>query len=231
MTYRTAKQFADAAHRKKSALGRWQNERAVTCPDHRTKRQEIDGATVCGCASPFSPMPLEKTVTTHDDALKQLSHIAHARAFGRHVGSDRLVHAGLDALIAGVESPSLAMLAGLLRSEEPEAPALFDQVLEELGLLFHAPADHRAAKWAMAHRVAGQIADGSMDPAAGTHLIRADISYDLGYPKEREPLVHCAHNLDGWEESWEVSFEELNREAVEAAKQFQTNRVGSRGGG
>ncbi|MFB6963202.1 hypothetical protein ACFCYB_41160 [Streptomyces sp. NPDC056309] len=60
-----------------------------------------------------------------DDALKQLSHIARERALGRHVGSDRLIQAGLDALIAGVESPSFAMPAGLLRNEEPEASALF----------------------------------------------------------------------------------------------------------
>ncbi|GAA2344819.1 hypothetical protein SVIO_000230 [Streptomyces violaceusniger] len=168
----------------------------------------------------FSQMSIEKNAMTRDDALKQLSHIARERAFGRHVGSDRLIQAGLDALIAGVESPSLAMLAGLLRSEEPEAPQLFDEVLDELGLLFHPPADPRAAKWAMAYWVAGQIADGSLDPSVGTHHIWADIAYDLGYPIELEPLVHCAHNLDGWEEGWGVSIEELNREAVEAAKQF-----------
>ncbi|TVZ76277.1 hypothetical protein [Streptomyces sp. BK340] len=167
-----------------------------------------------------SQMPTEKTWMTRDDALDRLRRIARERAFGRHVGSDRLIQAGLDALIAGVESPSLAMLAGLLRSEEPEAPALFDQVLEELGLLFQPPADSRAAKWAMASWIAGQIADGSLDPAAGTHLIWADIAYDLGYPEELESLVHCAHNLDGWEQSWGVSFEELSREAIEAAKQF-----------
>ncbi|WP_351227931.1 hypothetical protein [Streptomyces sp. NPDC002133] len=163
---------------------------------------------------------------TQDDALKQLSHIARERAFGRHVGSDRLIQAGLEALIAGIESPSLAMLAGLLRSEEPEAPELFDLVLEELGLLFRPPADPTAAKWAMAHWIAGQIADGSIDPAAGTHLIWADIAYDLDYPEELEPLVHCAHNLDGWEESWGVSIEELNREALEAAEQFLSKRPG-----
>ncbi|MFE0133074.1 hypothetical protein ACFWY6_16100 [Streptomyces sp. NPDC059037] len=161
---------------------------------------------------------------THDEAIKQLSHLARARAFGRHVGSDRLIQAGLDALIAGVESPSLAMLAGLLRGEEPEAPELFGQVLEELGLAFHPPADPRAAKWAMAHWIADQIADGSLDPATGTHLIWADIAYDLGYPEDLEPLVHCAHNLDGWEESWSVSREELSREAVEAANQSLSKR-------
>lgn len=102
---------------------------------------------------------------TPDDALKHLSCIARERAFGRHVGSDRLIQAGLDALIAGVESPSLAILAGLLRSEEPEASALFDQVLEELGLSFDPPAEPRAAKWALAEWIGGQIADGSLDPA------------------------------------------------------------------
>lgn len=167
---------------------------------------------------------------THDEAVKQLSHLARERAFGRHVGSDRLIQAGLDALIAGVESPSLALLAGLFRREEPEAPALFDQVLEELGLAFHSPADPRAAKWAMAYWIAGQIADGSLDPATGTHLIWADIAYDLGHPEDLEPLVQCAHNLDGWEESWGVSREELNREAVEAATQFLSRRPGHNGG-
>ncbi|WP_279329783.1 hypothetical protein [Streptomyces sp. OS603R] len=167
---------------------------------------------------------------TRDDALKQFSHIARERAFGRHVGSDRLIQAGLDALIAEVESPSLAMLAGLLRSEEPEAPALFDQVLEELGLLFHPPADPRAAKWAMAYWIAGQIADGSLDPATGTHLIWADVAYDLGYPEELQSLVSCHFNLDEWEESWEVSVEELNREAVEAAKQLLRRRPAAEAG-
>ncbi|MFI2739519.1 hypothetical protein [Streptomyces sp. NPDC018711] len=180
-------------------------------------------------AFPFQ-MPTEKTLMTSDDALEQFRHFARERAFGRHVGSDRLIQAGLDALIAGIESPSLAMLAGLLRSEEPEAPELFDQVLEELGLLFHPPADPRAAKWAMAYWIAGQIADGSLDPAAGTHLIWADIAYDLGYPEALEPLVHCAHNLDGWEESWGVSVEELYGEAVEAAKQFLGKRSAAEAG-
>ncbi|WP_306324579.1 hypothetical protein [Streptomyces venezuelae] len=115
---------------------------------------------------------------TSDDALDQLRHIARERAFGRPVGSDKLIQAGLDALIAGIESPSLAMLAGLLRSEEPGAPELFDQVLDEQGLLFRSPTDPWAAKWAMAYWITGQIADGSLDPAAGTRLIWADIAYD-----------------------------------------------------
>ncbi|MGQ4457556.1 hypothetical protein [[Kitasatospora] papulosa] len=175
-------------------------------------------------------MPTEKTPMTRDDALKQLRHIGQERAFGRRVGSDRLIQAGLDALIAEVESPSLAMLAGLLRSEEPEAPALFDQVLEELGLSFDPPAAPRAAKWAMAYWIAGQIADGTLDPATGTHLIWADVAYDLGYPKELQSLVSCALNLDEWEENWRASVEELDQEAVEAAKQFLSKRPAAEAG-
>jgi len=76
----------------------------------------------------------------------------------------------------------------------------------------------------MAYWIAGQIADGSLDTATGTHIIWADIAYDLDYPEELEPLVHCAHNLDGWEESGGVSSDELKREAVEAAKQFWSKR-------
>ncbi|MFD7480183.1 hypothetical protein ACFV8Z_51100 [Streptomyces sp. NPDC059837] len=196
----------------------------IVCQRGRLEEKR-DAAASADVRAFFSQTPTEKTPMTRDDALKQLSHIARERAFGRHVGSDRLIQAGLDALTAGVESPSLAMLAGLLRSEEPEAPTLFDQVLEELGLLFHPPVDPRAAKWAMAYWVAGQIADGTLDPATGTHLIWADIAYDLGYPEELEPLVHCAHNLDGWEESWGVSLEELNGQAVEAAKQLLNKRL------
>ncbi|WP_405690924.1 hypothetical protein [Streptomyces sp. NBC_00057] len=157
---------------------------------------------------------------THDDALQQLSHIARERAFGRHVGSDRLIQVGLDALIAGVESPSLPVLAGLLRSEEPEAPALFDQVLEELGLTFRPPADPRATKWAMAYWIAGQIVDGSLDPAAGAYLVWADVAYDLGYPEDLQPLVSCALKLDDWDENRGVPVEALKEEAIEAAEQL-----------
>lgn len=51
---------------------------------------------------------------------------------GQIVGSEQLIKAALDALLAGVESPTLAHLAGLGRSEEPEAHDLFHRVIDEL---------------------------------------------------------------------------------------------------
>lgn len=44
-------------------------------------------APSAGMRASLAQMPIEKTVMTRDDALKQLSHIARERAFGRHVGS------------------------------------------------------------------------------------------------------------------------------------------------
>lgn len=170
-------------------------------------------------------------MTTQEDALTNLSRIALTRALGSRagwdrpssqVGSDRLIQAGLDALLAGVDSPSLPLLAGLLRSEEPEAPELFDQVLEELGLTISLPDDPRAAQWFLARRVAERVADGSLDPAAGTFFIWEHAARDLGYPKEMADLVACADNLECWEEHWGVSLEELQADAVEAARQFLT---------
>ncbi|AZM61708.1 hypothetical protein DMA10_00220 [Streptomyces sp. WAC 01420] len=38
------------------------------------------------------------------EALEQLRQLAQARALGRHVGSDRLIQVGLDALLAGPRS-------------------------------------------------------------------------------------------------------------------------------
>ncbi|WOX19997.1 hypothetical protein [Streptomyces solicathayae] len=59
--------------------------------------------------------------------------------------------------------------------------------------------------------------DGSLDPAAGTCLIWADVAYDLNYPEDLQPLVSCALNLDEWDASWGVSVEALKEEAIEAA--------------
>ncbi|MGA4950935.1 hypothetical protein [Streptomyces lydicamycinicus] len=139
---------------------------------------------------------------THDEALEELSRLAHERAFGGYFGSDMLIQAGLDALLAGVESESLAMLAGLGRNEELEAPELFERVLYELGLEIEVPPNPRSAKWALASWLAGRMVDGSLDPAAGAFRIWRDVAWDLDYPDALQPLVVCAYNLDDWDDSW-----------------------------
>lgn len=161
---------------------------------------------------------------TRDEALAQLHRLAQARAFDRHVGSDRLIQAGLDALLADVDSPSIPVLAGLIRSEENDAPELFDQAIDELGLAFHAPADPVAARWALAYWLAEQIADGSLAPAAGAQLIYTEAAMELRHPGALEPIVHCALMLDDWNEAWTVSRESLEDDALQAAHDLLCNR-------
>lgn len=89
-----------------------------------------------------------------------MSQLAWAQALGRHAGSDRLIRADPDAL-----------LADLGRREEHEARELFDNVVAELGLSSEAPADPITAGWALAYWLAAQIVDGSLGPTTGADLI------------------------------------------------------------
>ncbi|WP_329182281.1 hypothetical protein OG754_40610 (plasmid) [Streptomyces decoyicus] len=161
---------------------------------------------------------------TRDEALEELGRMAHERAFGGYFASDTLVQVGLDALLAGVDSESLAMLAGLGRNEESEAPDLFERVLYELGLDVDVPADARSARWAMAYWLAGQMVDGSLDPAAGAFRIWRDVAWELEYPDALQPLVVCAYNLDDWDENWGVPVKSLKNDAIEAAARFLTQQ-------
>ncbi|MFF3581739.1 hypothetical protein [Streptomyces mirabilis] len=144
--------------------------------------------------------------------------LARAQAFGRHVGSDRLIQAGLDALLADVDAPSLALLAGLGRREEHEARELFDHVVDELELGFEVPADPIAARWALAYWLAAQIVDGSLDPATGADLIWVEAASELGYPDRLQPIVELAVQLDDWNANWSTPLEQLKEEVVVAAR-------------
>jgi hypothetical protein len=149
--------------------------------------------------------------------LTGLRMLAIERTYG-HVGSDRLIRAGVDALVAGVDSPSLAELAGLLRYEEPEAPGLFTRVIAELGLI--PPLEEGAGLWELARWWAGQIVDGTLDPVRGADLIWSRAAADLGYPPELQGLVEGAINAMDWNEWFTVSMAEIRAGIVEAAREF-----------
>ncbi|MEV0485257.1 hypothetical protein AB0I69_32165 [Streptomyces sp. NPDC050508] len=159
-----------------------------------------------------------------EEAKARLGRLARARAFGCHVGSDQLIQAGLDALLADVDSPSLPLLAGLARREEPEAPELFDQVLDELGLSFEPPADPTAAQWAHAYWLAEEITDGSLDPATGADLIWTEVAGALDHPDALAPIVQCAISLADEDDDRTASFEALRLDALQAARDLLGNR-------
>lgn len=152
-------------------------------------------------------------------ALRQLHGLAKTRAFGGAVGADLLIKAGLDALLAGVDAPSLAWLAGLGRNEEPEAPAAFDAVLEELGLTVPAPGGPAAAEWAMACWIAEQMLDGSVEPAAGADRIWLHCTYGRHDPGLLGPMMSCATGLaESAEEGDSERFAVHEVEALRAAR-------------
>lgn len=121
----------------------------------------------------FSPMPVEKTPMNHDDALRQLSHIARERAFGKHVGSDRLVQAGLNALIAQGREP-LPRGPGEVAAAQalPEVPRRGPAGRVGRGAPAHRPGeaaeDHRLRRLsAAAACVRGGLGPIGADPAGG----------------------------------------------------------------
>jgi hypothetical protein len=125
--------------------------------------------------------------------------------------------------------PSLPLLAGLGRREEPEAPELFDRVLGELGLHFASPEDPTEVSWALIYWWAEQILDGSLDPAVGADRIWLEMLTELDlrwpYPEELRPIAVCASELEDWNDTWDTPLEELKAEAFRAAQRLLRGRL------
>ncbi|MER5640193.1 hypothetical protein ABT095_25015 [Kitasatospora sp. NPDC002227] len=105
-----------------------------------------------------------------------------------HVPSARLIEVAGEALVAGVDSPSLVELAGLGRAEGG-APELFDRAVAELEL--NPPVEDGEQRWALARWWAGRIADGSLDPLDGANRIWTWAASELGHPEELHPFVRA----------------------------------------
>ncbi|MET9291080.1 hypothetical protein [Streptomyces sp. NPDC003077] len=75
-----------------------------------------------------------------------------------------IVDAACDALVAGLDSPALRMLAACTRSEaDYEVPELLPRALGELGLTFH-PLASEAGREAAARAVAARLVAGELPP-------------------------------------------------------------------
>ena len=155
-----------------------------------------------------------------DAAMAGLRQLAIERASGYEVGSNRLIEAALDALLSGVDSPSLVLLAGLRRREEPEAPELFTKVIDELDLAPGLPADRDERLWAMARWWAGLIVAGKLDALTGADLIWMRVSMELGYPDQLRAITNGAINADDWNEGWTIPLEQIKSDIVQGARGF-----------
>ncbi|WP_171165554.1 hypothetical protein [Streptomyces sp. I05A-00742] len=109
---------------------------------------------------------------------------------------EQLVRLGLDALLAGVEAPSLFQLAGLGRNEYGEARELFGRALEELELLPLLPEELADARWTVARWWARRIVEGDLEPFAGALLIWEEAAAELGHPAELRRIVELSRAVE-----------------------------------
>ncbi|MFJ7907252.1 hypothetical protein [Kitasatospora sp. NPDC096204] len=137
---------------------------------------------------------------TAGEAVRELRGIAHGWVDGRYGDPDRLVQAALRALIVGVDTPSLPILAGLLRGGEDQAPELFGQVMDELGCGFHPPEDYWEGRLALARWYAAEIVGGWLDPVEGAELIIENVAEAYGEPAELAPMVDAVKALQNYGE-------------------------------
>lgn len=153
------------------------------------------------------------------DRIRPLRMLAIRRALVR-VGADQLIQAGLDALLSGVDTPSLRQLAGLSRAEEPEAHDLFDSVIDELELMPTMPDDPTAARWELVRWWCQLIVDGQLAPEVGAALVSYEAWGELGYPESLQPLAGWLSEWEDWNESWDIPRETFMDRILEAIRQL-----------
>ncbi|MER5934212.1 hypothetical protein [Streptomyces sp. NPDC002054] len=138
---------------------------------------------------------------------------------GQRGDTGLLIQAALRALMAGVDTPSLPLLAGLLRSEKGEAKELFGQVADELGFGFHPPEGYWEGRLALARWWAAEIVGGWLDPDEGDLLIVNEVAAAYGESEELAPMVDLV--LARWDHTGpQTSPEEINAHLIRAAHEL-----------
>ncbi|MEU6214659.1 hypothetical protein ABZ891_32790 [Streptomyces sp. NPDC047023] len=146
-----------------------------------------------------APTPHSPCATSAPEAVDYLRMLALERLIGRRHHPHQLVEAGLTALVLGVETESVPVLAGLSRAEHERAEPLFGRVLAELALP-ETDVTAEAARWELVRWWLRMIVGGSMAPADGGDLITHEGWGALDRPEPLRPLVETVeahHTADG----------------------------------
>lgn len=159
-------------------------------------------------------------IVTDVDPVQQLRMAAIEERLGYTVGSDRLINAALDAVLASSDSPTLPELAGLARREEPEAHDLFSRVIDELALAPTLPADPIAARWELVRWWCQLIADEQLSAEVGGQLIWQYGYSELNYPDALQPLIGWVSEWEDWTEAWTLPRKIYRERIIDAAKEL-----------
>ncbi|MFD8599714.1 hypothetical protein ACFV1L_32385 [Kitasatospora sp. NPDC059646] len=128
-------------------------------------------------------------------AVRELRELAHGWIDGQYGDPARLVEAAARAVAAGVDTPALPLLAGLLRAELDQVPELFRQVMDELGFGFHPPEDYWQGRLALARWYAAEVVGGWLDPWDGAELVIENVAEAYGASEELAPVVDAVRAL------------------------------------
>ncbi|MET9569607.1 hypothetical protein ABZY34_10770 [Streptomyces virginiae] len=151
-----------------------------------------------------APTPYTPCAVSAQEAIECLRMLALERLIGRQHQPHQLIEAGLTALVLGVETESLPLLAGLCRTDHESAEELFAQVLAELGLPETLPDDDtdvpwQAARWELVRWWLRLIVNGSLAPGAGGDVITYEGWGALARPRCLQPLVDTVDAYNAWD--------------------------------
>lgn len=131
------------------------------------------------------------------------------------VRADLLIEAAVRAVVQGVDSPALPILAGLTHQEEPEAQELFRAVVGELGI---APPESSKGRWELVRWWCREIVGGRLRPEVGGRLIWWEGWQELGYPDSLQPIVGWTSEWEDWSPDSDVERGEDERKIVAEAE-------------
>ncbi|MCP1415720.1 hypothetical protein [Paenarthrobacter sp. A20] len=136
------------------------------------------------------------------------------------VGADVLIATALSALLDGVDSPSLPLLAGLSRREEGEAHDLFNAVVNELNIAPPTPAKTTPERWNLVRWLCQALVDGALKPEYAGRLIWWEGWDELGYPESLRPLIGQVSEWDDWTPSWTIDRNQIGQLIIDEAKKL-----------
>ncbi|MFE4195075.1 hypothetical protein ACFRJ9_04350 [Paenarthrobacter sp. NPDC056912] len=155
---------------------------------------------------------------THTNDLRVLA--IREALYEEIVGADLLIATALNAVLDGVDSPSLPLLAGLTRREEGDAHDLFNAVVNELNIAPPTPAKTTPKRWNLVRWLCQALVDGELKPDYAGRLIWWEGWDKLAYPESLRPLVGQVSEWDDWTPSWTIDRHQIAQLIVEEAKKL-----------